>query len=178
VPQRPQILLQPTDGSTRFIPLTKGRFAIVDAADYDWLSKYKWHTWVWKKWTYAGCYLNRRNISMHRLIMNPPAGMVVDHIDHNGLNNKRSNLRICTPRQNAFNRKGKGTASKYKGIRWNKRTNKWVAQIKYYHKAMQVGSFDNQIDAAKAYDKIAGKLFGEFAYLNFPSCPAQNRQLP
>jgi len=100
--------------------------------------------------------------------MNPPKGFVVDHIDRNGLNNKRSNLRICTPRQNSYNRIGKETPSKYKGVRWKKSRNRWVAQIKHYNKAMQVGSFDNQIDAAKAYDKKAKELFKEFAYLNFP----------
>ncbi len=168
VTNRPKIR-QPADPNTRFIPLTKGRFAIVDAGDYDWLNQYKWHAFVrQKKWLYAACQIKRKKIFMHRLIMKPPPDMFIDHIDGNGLNNKRENLRICTPRQNAYNRKGKSQGSKYKGIMWNKRTRKWVTQIKHCDKAMQIGSFNNQIDAAKAYDKKAKELFGEFAYLNFP----------
>jgi len=167
VSQRPKIR-QPADPNTRFIPLTKGRFAIVDAADYDWLNQYKWCASASRNRFFARSAVKGKGIWMHRLIMNPPAGMVVDHIDGNSLNNKRENLRICTARQNSYNRKGYGTASKYKGVHWNKSTKRWVAVIKHYGVSIFLGSFNSEINAAKAYDKKAKELFGEFSYLNFP----------
>lgn len=168
IPHRPKIR-QPDDPNTRFIPLTKGRFAIVDANDYDWLNTYKWHTFVRpKKWLYAASRVKREKVFMHRLIMNPPPDMVVDHIDGNGLNNKRENLRICTQIQNNYNRSGHKKGSKYKGIHREKNSNKWRARIRCCGKDFSIGRFNNEIDAAKAYDKKAKELFGQFAYLNFP----------
>jgi hypothetical protein len=100
--------------------------------------------------------------------MNPPPGLVVDHIDGNGLNNTRVNLRICTSAQNICNSKGRSKTSKYKGVTRRKMSNKWFAQIKFNRKHIDIGRFDNEIEAAKAYDNVARKLFKEFAYLNFP----------
>jgi hypothetical protein len=163
------VVVQPANPEIRLISLTQGKFAIVDAADYDWLKKYKWHLLVVRnKIFYAGSYFDGRFVKMHRLIMNPPSDMVIDHIDRNGLNNTRSNLRICTARQNSYNRKGRPTASKYKGVIWSTRRNKWIARIRNFGMSKQIGSFKNEISAAKAYDLKAAELFGEFAYLNFP----------
>jgi len=117
------------------------------------------------------CYsltFNGKNTAMHRFIMKPPDDLVVDHIDGNGLNNTRANLRICTYQQNIFNRKGWGKDSKYKGVSWDKRSKKWRAKIRYNSKDKHLGVFEDEIEAAKEYDKEAAKLFGEFAYLNFP----------
>ena len=105
---------------------------------------------------------------MHREIMHAPKGMVVDHIDGNSLNNRRSNLRLCTVSQNHQNRRRTYGSSKYKGAWWDKRRNKWVAAITFKGKYIYLGFFDNEIDAGKAYDRKAAELFGEFAYLNFP----------
>jgi len=167
---RPSVI-QPLDSQIRFIPLTKGKVAIVDAADYDWLSLLTWSTSQKASGVYACRHVKRKNIYMHRVITNAPAGKVVDHIDHNGLNNRRCNLRICSAADNSRNSraKGIGRSSVYKGVSWNKRKGKWSASIKYKRKFYHIGYFDNQIDAAKAYDKMALKLFKKFAYLNFPA---------
>jgi hypothetical protein len=105
---------------------------------------------------------------MHRVITNAPAGKVVDHIDRNGLNNRRCNLRICSAADNSRNSVKKGKSSRYKGVSWNKKNKKWFSSIKYNRKFLHIGYFENEIAAAKAYDKMAHKLFGQFAYLNFP----------
>ena len=158
----------PQSDGIRFIPLTKGKFAIVDVEDYDWLSKYKWHAVKCDSRFYAYRSKNRRSVSMHREIMRAPKGMVVDHIDGNSSNNRRTNLRVCTVSQNHQNRRRTYGSSKYKGTWWDKRRKKWVAGITFKGKYIYLGFFDSEIEAAKAYDKKAAELFGEFAYLNFP----------
>ena len=175
IPCRPEIK-QPKDSQIRFIPLTKGKVAIVDAQDYDWLSKYKWHAVKCDSRFYAYRSKNRRSVSMHREIMHAPKGMVVDHIDGNSLNNRRSNLRLCTVSQNHQNRRRTYGSSKYKGTWWDKRRNKWVSAITFNGKYIHIGCFDNETDAAKAYDRKAAELFGEFAYLNFPDCATEDTE--
>lgn len=167
---RPQKLLTADSDDVRFIPLTQGKFAIVDDDDYDWLVKYKWHCRKAKNHFYAfraaGCNI----VAMHRQIMNAPKSLVVDHIDSNGLNNRKSNLRLCTQAQNLHNKRpqrGK-IYSKYKGITWEKRTNKFRAGICKSGAAYHLGYFVDEIEAAISYDRMAEQLFGEFAYLNFP----------
>jgi len=104
---------------------------------------------------------------LHRTILSPPKEKVIDHIDHNGLNNKRENLRICTLTQNAANqRKGKGS-SNFKGVYWDKREQKWRGAIRHKGKHLHLGSFNDELEAAKAYDKAAKEFWGEFAKLNF-----------
>jgi hypothetical protein len=166
---RPAVV-QPKDSQIRLIPLTKGKIAIVDAADYDWLNSHKWSVNQRTRGVYACCQIKGEKIYMHRLITNPPAGKVVDHIDRNGLNNRRSNLRICSIADNSRNLglRGGTKTSLYKGVSWNRKSKKWMATIKFNQKYHHIGFFDNQIAAAKAYDKTARKLFKEFAYLNFP----------
>ena len=101
--------------------------------------------------------------------MNAPKGMVVDHIDGNGLNNRKSNLRICTKAQNVHNSRPRtNTSSKYKGVFWNKANKKWSATIHKGDKWTYIGGFDDEKEAARAYDRKAAEFFGEFAYLNFP----------
>jgi hypothetical protein len=160
---------QSTDTDRRIIALSKGQFAIVDAADFYWLSRFKWHCAITNNSAYAHHCFGGKNMSMHRVIMKPGPDLVVDHIDGNGLNNTRGNLRICTKKQNIYNRKGRGKTSQYKGICRQKQSKKWYAQIKYNGKQIHLGCFEREIDAAKAYDEKALQLFGEFAYLNFPN---------
>ena len=154
---------------TRQIPLTQGKFAIVDAEDYARLSRHKWRTARNCNNFYARREENGVTIGMHREILKPPAGLICDHKDHNGLNNSRSNLRVCTNAENARNqRPQKGRSSRYKGVGWHKRNKKWQAQIRFNGGLLHLGLFDSQIVAAVAYDRKAEELFGEFACLNFP----------
>ena len=161
---------EPPDDEVRYIPLTRGKYAIVDAADYEWLSQHKWlANGDEKRGFYAGRRVGRKLQLMHRLIMNAPPGTVVDHIDGNGLNNRRCNLRICTQKQNSRNSApSRHSSSRFKGVYYCKRTRKWIATIGYNGRTIHLGSFDDEIEAARAYDRKARELFGEFAYLNFP----------
>jgi hypothetical protein len=152
----------------RLIPLTRGKFAIVDADDYQFLSKYTWFAEGTSKHCYAVRKKNGRSIKMHRQIMNAPDHLVVDHIDHNGLNNRKENLRICTFAENCRNiRSTASKTSKYKGVHWNKRMKKWAAQITFENKTYHLGYFTNETAAARAYDEKAAELHGQFASLNF-----------
>ncbi len=161
---------EPPNDEIRYIPLTRGKFAIVDAADYERLSKYKWlANGDEHRGFYAARRVGSRLVLMHRVIMNPPEGMVVDHIDGNGLNNRRNNLRLCTQKQNSRNSApSRRSSSRFKGVYFNKRTRKWIATIGYNGKTIHLGSFEDEVEAAKAYDRKARELFGQFAYLNFP----------
>ncbi|UCD53067.1 MAG: HNH endonuclease [Phycisphaerales bacterium] len=159
----------PADDEVRYIPLTKGLFATVDAADYEALSQYKWTALVTGEKVYAIRNEKGKTILMHRQIMNPPKGLVVDHIDGSGVNNRRANLRTCTRQQNLCNTRPRGGRSKYKGVRYDKRRKKWIAEITYKGKKHYLGAFDNEIEAAQAYDAEAVELFGPYARLNFPA---------
>ena len=152
----------------KLIPLTQDKFAIVDNDDYGRLSKYKWYAIKTPKTYYAARNCRRKNIRMHRLITSAPKGLFVDHINHDGLDNRKTNLRLCTRRQNNRNRRPCDKTSKYKGVCWNKRAKKFMASICIDGKNKNLGYFDDQVDAAKVYDNAAKKFFGEFAYLNFP----------
>ena len=105
------------------IPLTQGKYAKVDPEDYIWLCQFRWHCKVDKSTSYAVqsiCAAGRsKRIHMHRLIMNTPRHLVCDHINHNGLDNRKRNLRNCTIQQNNANVRARGASSKYKGISWN-----------------------------------------------------------
>ncbi|MHC4889112.1 MAG: HNH endonuclease, partial [Planctomycetota bacterium] len=151
------------------IPLTQGKFAIVDVEDYDWLIQYKWHACKCKNTFYAGRVEGGKTIRMHREIMRAPKGLVCDHINHNGLDNRKSNLRLCTNAQNCYNQRASASGtSKYKGVSWHKCSSKWSARIRCDGKFYNLGDFDDQMEAAMVYDDKAVELFDEFACLNFP----------
>jgi len=154
------------NGDVAYIGLTKGKVAIVDAADFEWLSQYQWSAWQHGRTFYARRGRGNDIVHMHREIMQPPPGYVVDHIDGNGLNNRRSNLRICKPAQNACNTRPARGAGRFKGV--FPAGTMWGAAI--WHKGQEywLGLFDDEIEAALARDRKARELQGEFAWLNFP----------
>lgn len=160
------------------IPLTQGKFAIVSYEDFEWVMQWKWfaqkmplaHGYSW----YAirrGPGPEKRHIPMHREIAirsGLPESRIYDHINHYGLDNRRENLRPCTFSQNTQNsQKRFNTSSKFKGVSWHKRSQKWRGQIKVNGKRIHLGDFKNESDAATAYDDSARIHFGEFACTNF-----------
>jgi hypothetical protein len=156
-----------TGEDVRYIPLSSGLFAIVDAADYEWLKPYRWRASGGDS-SYACCQMNGRKVYMHKLIANPPAGKVVDHANGNRWDNRRGNLRICSQGENLANRRKAGGTSRFKGVYWDKVRRKWRVMIRCQGKTYHMGRFADEIQAAMAYDRIAWRLFGPFARLNFP----------
>jgi len=162
------------------IPLTQNRFAKVDPGDYLWLSQFRWCCKANRDTCYAIRHIQERGrtkrIHMHRQIMNTPDEMICDHKNHNGLDNRRLNLRNCTTEQNNANRRKRLTthgsqapSSQYLGVSWCPRRKKWVAHIKHKGKARNLGLFAVEEDAARAHDRAAWELWGEYACLNFPA---------
>ena len=153
------------------IPLSKGKVAIVDAADHDWLSQWKWKANVVRgQWRAVRTPSGSTNstIYMHRAIMAAPASKFVDHINHDALDNRRSNLRLATPQQNQCNRKSQvGATSKFLGVHIHSQSGKWTAQVTLNGKRKHLGLFDCEEDAARAYDAAARLAHGQFANLNF-----------
>jgi len=152
----------------RRIPLTQSQFAIVDPEDFHSLIKHKWSASKWGLTFYAVRSQGKSQIKMHRRIKNAPPNLVVDHIDHNGLNNTKHNLRLCTKSQNAkYQRPRKAGSSGYKGVSWHKRDKTWHVRIHHNGRNLYIGSFKSESAAARAYDKAAKKYHGDFACLNF-----------
>ena len=160
---------QPPNDQVRYIALTRGHFATVDAADYEWLNKYRWcaSKHAGGK-VYARRFTTKGTVWMHREIMQPPLGMVVDHISGNSLDNRRSNMRNCEPHQNAYNKPPRGRKSKFKGV--YPHGDKWAARIKHKGETYNLGIFADEIEAALARDAKARELEGEYAYINIPAC--------
>ena len=151
------------------IELTQSHVTIVDAEDYEWLNNWKWHV-LKERYT---CYAYRsqytgmvegkvklKTIFMHRLIMDCPDKMVVDHRNGDGLDNRKCNLRVVTRRQNGQNRRD-NSSSKYPGVSWHKGTQKWGAYIQINNKKKHLGVFKEERDAAKAYELACRELVGE-----------------
>jgi hypothetical protein len=148
----------------KLIPLSRGKFAIVDDEDYEFISQHKWHAST-MGYAVRNAFKRlgeRKMVYMHREIIKPPDGLYVDHINHDTLDYRKTNLRICTLSQNQHNRYvPRNNTSGYKGVRWNK--GKWEARINKDGKTTNLGRFANIEDAANAYKKAEVELFGEFA---------------
>jgi hypothetical protein len=157
---------------TKLIPLTQGQHAIVDDADYDFLMQWKWY--VARGYAQRSIRIVRngksgqRALRLHNVLMSPPPGHIVDHINRNKLDNRRENLRITTQASNAKNASAQIRTSAYKGVHWHKVTSKWATKIRSEHRVYHLGVFVNEVDAALAYDHAARQLHGEYAVLNFP----------
>lgn len=159
--------------NTKLIPLTQGCFAIIDADDFERVSKYKWFALKNGRTFYAErnptiAPGKQRMLPMHRFIIGAMDGQTVDHINHNGLDNRKCNLRICNSVQNRRNsiKMIKPTTSKYKGVCWHSRDRVWVAYIKTEDRNNHLGNFKKEVDAANAYNKAAIEFYGAFAVLN------------
>jgi len=158
----------------KLIPLSKGLFTEVDDIDFEWLNQWKWYAMKSGNTFYAArTSKEREKILMHRLILDITKGKVTpDHIDRNGLNNKRNNLRIATRSQNNINKiKKEKCSSIFKGVCITNDGKKWQAHIQKDYKQIYLGCFETQIEAALAYNNAAKKLHGKFANLNLLSLP-------
>lgn len=157
----------------REIKLTQDKVTIVDDADFEWLNQWKWYA-IWDGWRWYAVRNStdangkKHTIYMHRQIMDAQPGQQVDHEDRDGLNNQREkNLRFCTGSQNQANRKKwPGGSSQFKGVCWHKQARKWRAQIGVNCKLIHLGYFEDEIEAALAYNEAAIKHFEKFARPN------------
>jgi hypothetical protein len=164
--------------SYRRIPLGESKYTIVDPQDFYRFNIFNWCPKEQGPNSYAVRLAANPNkkikkimiISLHREIMNHPKGLLVDHKNGNGLDNRRANLRLATHSQNSCNRpKTKSKASsQFVGLSLDKHRGTWVVRIYVNGKKIFLGSFDNEITAAHAYDKAALEYHKEFARLNFP----------
>ncbi|MGD0078210.1 MAG: AP2/ERF family transcription factor [Sedimentisphaerales bacterium] len=155
----------------RRIYLGEGKYTILDSQDYYRMRDYRWHLWGQNGRFYVVRIIQKgsrrmKKKTMHREIMNAPKGKLVDHKNSNPQDNRRNNLRLATYKENGRNKskRRKKTSSKYIGVSRCKNVKSWRAQIGH----ISLGSFDSEIDAAKAYDEAAKKYYGVFAKLNFP----------
>jgi hypothetical protein len=156
------------------ISLTQGKVALVDDENFEWLSQFKWYArkHILKNRTNWYAVRNitvasgkQKTVQMHRIIAAVAGFPQIDHRDGNGLNNQRENLRPATCRQNQHNqRKRISCSSKFKGVCWDRQNGKWRADIRLPGYRLHLGLFEE--DAAKAYDKAARQLFGEFSFTN------------
>jgi len=161
------------------VTLNNGLISIVDDEDFALVSQFKWYASksCGRIYPLTNIKTNegRKLLRMHRLLLNPPAGQLVDHIDGDSLNNTRANLRLCTQKENLRNRgkdKVKNPTSKYKGVSLNRRSvnmgqaSIWRATLNVDGKQIHIGSYPTEVDAAVAYNTFAIKHYGEFAYIN------------
>ena len=157
------------------IELTQGKWAVIDEEDYDMLEQHTWRAQNWGSGFYAVTNIRavdgrQRILSMHRLLLGLQRGdpREGDHINHDTLDNRRSNLRVCTRAQNQYNYRSNRGASQYQGVTHLNRKTPWQATIQINGKHLYLGVFASEIAAAEAYDAAAKKYFGDFAHLNFP----------
>lgn len=148
------------------IPVFDGAEALVDSGDYDRMMKYKWHLSS-KGYAIRSVPGKSSGITMHRMIMDPPKGVMVDHINGQVLDNRRSNLRIVNALQNAQNRKKNvRSRSMYKGVSWKVANGKWQARIRVENKQFHIGLYDTELEAAVAYNNAAKLQHGVYSRLN------------
>lgn len=157
------------------IALTQGKKALVDPEDFAELSQHRWYAYKAGRTYYAArmqrlsCGAKTR-ITMHAQILRPSEGLSPDHINQEGLDNRRSNLRLATSQENAQNRRSQlNSSSKYLGVSWDKNKKLWQVTIRVEGRKKFLGRYLSEEFAASIYDKAAQEAFGEFANLNFKS---------
>jgi len=153
--------------------LSKGRVAIVDDEDFEALNQYKWSYMLTQSGLEYAIRRTRKHETekpqarlLHRQIMNTPRHLLTDHINGNGLDNRRENLRICTPSQNNINKRKKGTTSTYKGVYFDKARGKFRSHIIVEGKSIFLGRYETELESALAYDRASVKYHGEYANNN------------
>jgi hypothetical protein len=156
------------EGNIAFVPLTQGVEAIIDASDIEKVSQYLWHAFKHRQTFYArtkvlGSCGKKKTTYMHRMITQAADGVEIDHIDRNGLNNTRSNLRPATPAQNRVNSKLRATSiSGVKGVSWLPKRKKWFAHIGMNGKTKSLGVFERKEDAIAAREAALKHFYGDF----------------
>jgi len=158
--------------ATVSIPLSQGKYALIDEEDLPLVEGHHWYAMRNRNSFYAlrkvGPSCARRKIWMHRVIVNAKEDSQVDHINGDGLDNRRANLRQCTNQENGWNRHNTWGTSQYLGVSWDSSRKRWAATVTKSGKTKRIGLFDNEEDAAHARDVAAKELIGPFARLNFP----------
>lgn len=152
------------------VKLTRGLVTIIDAEDFEFVSQWKWCAIRGHSTDYVSRRHGKTSVTLHRVLLNAPAGVHVDHRNSNGLDNRRENIRLCTPAENRRNsQKSKGGSSEFKGVSKYPpgRTKTWFASIRF-DKKRYARYFATELEAALWYDEMAKELHGEFAKLNFP----------
>jgi hypothetical protein len=157
--------------NTKTLPLSQGKHTIIDADNYEWLNQWKWYYdkgyAVRNETVFVNGVRKQKRITLSRLILNAPKDMEVDHINGDSINNTKANLRLVTDGQNARNkRKVKNKSSVYKGVSLHKGERRWHSRIMFDWKLIHLGSFEDEVNAALAYNQAALKYHGEYAKLN------------
>lgn len=165
----------------REIALGRGYAALVDDEDFERLSAFQWNPFIFRN---GKCYASRavprvdrepgtpRTVYLHRVIMGAKAGQIVDHVDRNSLDCRRANLRFADGSQNAANAVKPRRRPGFRGVQLNHKTGKYVARVRWHNEYTRLGYFVTAEEAARAYDKKARELQGDFAVLNFPEAVA------
>lgn len=155
----------------RELPLSRGQVALVDDEDYEAVAPYKWSARFAPSggifYAVRRVSLTKQIVLMHRVLLDAPRHLVVDHINGNGVDNRRCNIRLCTHQQNLMRRVGPPNKTGYRGVH-QIRPGTYRVAIMLSQRGHYVGTFYDPILAARAYDDAARRLHGEFARLNFP----------